>query len=111
MPTSPSRTPTSASLTTAATRAKRKRAKVKVGEVTVMVHKPTAAEVKYNVAKGSSALDRLKNRLIRPGVRVYAKKDVPLYFADAEQPGIYIRKLNGKLERGILENGAFKVIG
>lgn len=76
-----------------------------------MVHKPTAAEVKYNVAKGSSALDRLKNRLIRPGVRVYAKKDVPLYFADADQPGIYIRKLNGKLERGILENGAFKVIG
>ena len=110
MPTSPSRTLISASLSTAATRAKRKRAKVKVGEVTVMVHKPTAAEVKHNVAKGSSALDRLKNRLIRPGVRVYAKKDVPLYFADAE-PGIYIRKLNGKIERGVLENGAFKVIG
>lgn len=100
-----------AQLSTAATRAKRKLARVKVGEVVVMVHKPTAAEVRQNVAKGSSALGRLKDRLIRPGVRVYAKKDVPLYFADAERPGTYIRKLNGKIERGVLENGAFKVVG
>lgn len=100
-----------AQLSTAETRAKRKRARVKVGEVVVTVHKPTAAEIKHNVAKGSSALDRLKERLIRPGVRVYAKKDVPLYFADAERPGIYIRKLNGKIERGVLENGTFKVVG
>jgi len=55
-------------------------------------------------------LDRLKNRLIKPSVRVYPKKDVPLYFADAERPGIYIRKLNGKTESGVLEDGAFKVI-
>lgn len=111
MSTLPSRTPASARLSTAATRTKRKRAKVTVGDVTVMVHRPTAVEVKKNVAKGSSALDRLKTRLIRPGVRLYAKKGVPLYFADAERPGVYVRKLNGKVEHGVLENGTFKVIG
>ncbi len=77
----------------------------------MMVHRPTAAEVKVNVAKGSSALDRLKKRLMRPGVRVYPKKDVPLYFADVDRPGIYIRKLNGKIERGVVENGTFRVVG
>jgi len=110
MSTSPSRTSAAVPLSTAATRAKRKRAKITFGGVTILVPKPTAAEVKHNVAKGASALDRLKNRLIKPGVRVYPKKDVPLYFADAERPGIYIRKLNGKTESGVLEDGAFKVI-
>ena len=95
---------------TAAARAKRGRTRVTVGEVTVSVHKPTAAEIKTNVAKGSSALGRLKSRLLRPGVRVYPKKNVPLYFADDLTPGVYLRKLNGKIDRGILEDGSFKVI-
>ncbi|WP_156367677.1 hypothetical protein [Brevundimonas sp. Leaf363] len=77
--------------------------------MTVAVHKPTATEVRQNVDKGSEALKRLKDKLMRPGVRVYARRDVPLYSADPERPGVYIRRLNGKIDRGILENGAFKV--
>lgn len=98
-------------VSTAEIRAKRRRTRVKVGDVTVAVHKPTAAEVRQNVDKGNEALKRLREKLIRPGVRVYARKDVPLYSADPDQPGVYIRKLNGQTDRGVLENGRFRVIG
>ena len=92
-------------------KAKRARAKVKFGGVTVMVSKPSSAQIKYNVAVSTQALERAAKRLMRPGVRLYAKKGVPLYSADPERPGVYIRTLNGKTERGVLENGAFKVTG
>lgn len=98
-----------ADASTAAARAKRKRTRVKFGDIVVLAHKPTAAEVKGNVAQGTLALQNLKARLLRPGVRVNAKKNVPLYFADPDRRGVYVRKLNGKVERGVLENGVFKV--
>lgn len=99
----------SADIVTAQARAKRRRARVRVGDLVVLVDKPTAAEVRGNVAKSKAALEKLKTRLLRRGVRVNAKKDVPLYYADETRRGVYFRKLNGKLERGVLENGAFKV--
>lgn len=95
---------------TAEARAKRSRSRVTVGHVTVAVPKPTVAEVRQNVDKGTEALKRLKAKLLRPGVRVYARKGVPLYSADPDRPGVYIRKLDGRIERGVLQNGAFKVI-
>ena len=87
------------------------RAKVKFGGVTVFVSKPSSEQVKHNISVSTEALERAAKRLIRPGVRLYAKKGVPLYSADPERPGVYIRILDGKMERGVLENGAFKVTG
>jgi hypothetical protein len=90
---------------------RRRRSRVKFGGFTVVVPTPSAAEIKRQVDFSTQALERVKRRLTRPGVRVYAKKDVPLYFADSERPGVYVRKLDGKTERGVLEDGAFKVVG
>jgi hypothetical protein len=87
-----------------------KRSTVKFGGVTVVVPRPSSAQLKLNVAASTEALERVTKRLERPGVRLYAKKDVPLYSADPRRPGVYIRVLNGKTELGIVENGAFKVI-
>lgn len=87
-----------------------KRTTVKFGSVTVVVPKPTSAQLKQNVAASTQALERVSKRLVRPGVRINAKKNVPLFSADPRQPGVYIRTLNGKTERGVVENGGFKVI-
>jgi hypothetical protein len=84
------------------------RATVRFGDVVVTARRPTEAEVQRNVELGSAALARALPRLARPGVRIYPKKDVPLFWVDPENPGGFIRKLNGKLERGVLEDGQFK---
>ena len=86
-----------------------RRLKITFGDVTVVGPRPSAVEVKRNIEASRQALERVKARLMRPGVRLYAKKGVPLYSADPDRPGVYIRQLNGKTDRGILENGAFKV--
>jgi hypothetical protein len=37
--------------------------------------------------------------------------DVPLFWADEDDPNVTIRKLNGKIERGLVdEDGEFKAI-
>ena len=86
------------------------RMKVTFGGVTVSVQRPNAAQVRHNVELSTMALERAKKRLMRPGVRLNAKKGVPQYFADVEKPGVFVRKLDGKVERGVIENGKFKVI-
>jgi hypothetical protein len=91
-------------------KAEGKRSTVKFGGVIVVAPKPSSAQLKRNVTASTEALERATKRLVRPGVRLYAKKDVPLYSADPRQPGVYIRVLNGRTERGILENGKFKVV-
>ncbi len=83
--------------------------KINIGNMTVRVAKPNAEQVEANVAFSTLALERVAKKLRRPGVRLNAKKNVPLYSADPEQPGRYIRSLNGRVERGVFESGAFKV--
>ena len=97
-------------LTTLVQAKKRKRARVKVGGVYVSGDKATAAEVKNAVAKSTEALVRLANTISKPGVRLYAGRNVPLYSADPDHPDRVVRKLNGRTERGVLENGAFKAL-
>lgn len=53
-------------------------ATVRFGGVTVIVPKPSSAQLKRNVAVSAEALERVTKRPVRPGVRLYAKKDVPL---------------------------------
>lgn len=84
---------------------------VRFGNVTVTVEKPSLAEIERSVKASTDALERVTQRLVHPGVRLEAKKDIPLFSVDPNCPGAFIREMNGKSERGVLENGEFKVIG
>ncbi len=83
---------------------------LRFGDVTITARRPAEAEIRANVEASSAALKRALPRLLDPGVRIYAKKDVPLYWADPDNPEEgFIRKLNGKTERGVLDDdGVFK---
>ena len=85
------------------------RSRVKFGTVTVSVRKPTRAEVKYNVDLSTAALRRARDSLVHGRVQLPRKKDVPLFYVDTSHPGRFARKLNGRVEYGVLENGEFKV--
>lgn len=83
---------------------------VTVNDVTVRVPTPSQVEIERNVAASTAALQRMRDKLLRPGIRLYPKKGVPLYWADPDRPGHYIRKLDGKIDRGIVEDDVFKVV-
>ncbi len=64
-----------------------------------------------SVAAFSQAIrERARKKLAKPGVTIRPKKNVPLFHVDDVHAGTFIRKLNGRVERGILEDGVFKVI-
>lgn len=88
----------------------RKRARVKVGGIYVTGDKASADQVKQAVSKSTDMLRRLGQKINRPGVQLKAARNIPLFSADPEHPDRFLRKLNGKIERGVLENGAFKVV-
>ncbi|WP_198379311.1 hypothetical protein [Roseomonas sp. KE2513] len=83
--------------------------RVTFGTATVTTRKPARAEVEHNVEASTEALRRAGDRLARPGIRLPARKNVPLFEADPDRPGGFLRRLNGRTERGILENGRFTV--
>ncbi len=82
---------------------------VTFGDVTVTGPEPPEAEVRKNAAKSSAALAQLAARLIRPGIELDPRKDVPLFWVDDDHPDKFVRQLNGKRELGVLENGEFRV--
>lgn len=84
--------------------------KVKFGSVTISGSKPSAGLVKMNVERSTAALERVVKRLERPGVDIRAKKDVPQFSVAEGESGVFIRRLNGHINRGRLVNGAFEVI-
>ena len=88
-----------------------RRRKTRFGSVTVTAPAPSEAVVELNVKASTQALEQVTGRLAKAGVRLYAKKDVPLYSLDSDNPDVMIRKLNGKVERGSFVNGAFKAVG
>ncbi|TVV74330.1 hypothetical protein FOY91_10135 [Sphingomonas solaris] len=81
--------------------------KTRFGDVTVVAPPPSAAMVQHHVKASTEALERLAKRVAKPGVRLRAKKGVPLYSLDSDNPDVMIRKLNGKTERGRFINGVF----
>ena len=85
------------------------RRRVRFGTVTVSVRQPSRAEVKRNVDLSTAALRRARDSLVRGQVRLLRKKDVPLFYLDTNHPGRFARRLNGRVEYGVLENGEFKV--
>lgn len=50
------------------------------------------------------------NFLLKPGIKIRRKKNVPLYWLDENNSNIMIRELNGKTDRGTFKNGKF-IIG
>lgn len=83
--------------------------KTRFGSVTIMAPSPSAAMVQHHVKASTEALERLAKRAAKPGVLLRAKKDVPLYSLDSDNPDVMIRKLNGKTERGRFINDVFEV--
>ena len=85
--------------------------RIKFGSVVITAPRPTEEEIQANVAFSTEALKRAAAVLSKPGVTIPEEKDVPLFHVDEDRPGHFIRRLNGKTERGILEDGVFKVTG
>jgi hypothetical protein len=79
----------------------------RLGEVTVRGARPSAELVKANVTRSTQALERVGHKLIKPGVHLPEKKDVPRYSADETNPSVFIQRLNGKISTGRLQNGQF----
>jgi len=73
--------------------------------------KPSKADIADSVRASTQALERVQARLVKPGVRLYARKDVPLFHVDETDPHKFVRKLNGRRDVGVIENGVFKVTG
>ncbi len=81
--------------------------KTTFGNMTVQGIKPSDERVKINVARSTEALERLAKSLVRPGVSLPRKKDVPRYSADENEAGVYVRHLNNQVSRGQLVDGDF----
>ena len=92
-------------------RGKAKRgSKVKFGSVTISGAKPSKESVKGNVERSTKALERVTKKLSRPGVTIREKAGVPQFYADEGEKGVFIRRLDGRIERGRLIDGHFRVI-
>jgi hypothetical protein len=84
---------------------------VTFGDVTITMQRTSDEEIQRNVEASTAALRRALPAFLKPGIRIYPKKDVPLFWADEDDPTVTIRKLNGKIERGLVdEDGEFKAI-
>lgn len=88
----------------------RRAVRVKFGDVEIVAAAPTRELIVENVKLGTEALQRLGRRLERPGVTIRARKGVPLYAVADGEPGVLIRTLDGRTERGRIVDGVFKVI-
>ena len=66
-------------------------------------------EWKANIKLGQQAMMEVQATLAKPGVKLRVRKGVPLYRADPERPGRLIRRVGDKEDRGIIENGVFKI--
>lgn len=76
-------------------------------DVTVYGASPSPELVQANVTRSVQALELLGKQLLKPGVHLAKKKDVPRYEADENTPGVFIRSLNGEITSGRLQNGQF----
>lgn len=82
----------------------------KFGNVTVTAPAPSEEQIARGVRESTRALEGLVRAIAKlPGIDLPRQKDVPLFWADDDDPDIIIRELNGKTERGRYENGKYKV--
>ncbi|RJT29488.1 hypothetical protein D3227_31875 [Mesorhizobium waimense] len=84
--------------------------KVKFGSVVISGAKPNAKLVQANVERSTEALEQVTAKLAKPGVSLRPKKGVPRFSIAENEAGVFIRRLDGRTERGRLVNGVFEVI-
>lgn len=83
--------------------------KVKFGSVTVEARAPTNAMLTKNITSGQDALLRATSKIVRPGVSLDQRPEIPVYHADPSVPGRIIRELRGKCQSGVFVDGKFRV--
>ncbi len=83
--------------------------RISIGNLTLVVPRPTKTEVQENVRRSTEALARALVRLTRPGIRLRPKRGIPLFQVDENDPDVFIRDLDGRRERGRFQDGEFKV--
>jgi hypothetical protein len=81
------------------------------GSASMRTTKEVVQQRAANIVRGQEALKMAKKKVVKPGVNLRTRKDVPLFFADPSNPKRVIRQLNGKRESGVFEGGTFKAIG
>lgn len=81
--------------------------RVKFGDVTISGTRPEKEAVEANIERSTKALQRVRKRFTTSGVRLTKKKGVPRYSIDEHDPSVYIRLLDGRIERGHLVDGEF----
>lgn len=69
--------------------------------------KPSSASVEANIERSTEALQRIRKKFAKPGVRLSIKKGVPLYSVDENNPGMFVRVLDGVTQRGHFVDGEF----
>lgn len=86
------------------------RSAVIFGSVKILGSKPDRATVKINVDRSTQALARATRKLTNPGVVIREKKGVPQFSVVEDETGLFVRKLDGKTDRGRFVNGQFQVL-
>lgn len=84
--------------------------RISIGALTILVPRPTKAQVDENVRRSTEALGRALSRLTRPGIRLRPKRGVPLFQVDEDDPDILIRDLDGRRQRGVFQDGEFQAL-
>ena len=85
--------------------------RIRFGSVEVVAPKPAPAEVARNIEQGRTALARAMGGLTTPGVELKRRKGIAFYAIDPERSDRLIRTIDGRRDRGVFENGQFKVVG
>lgn len=85
--------------------------KVTFGDVTVAGNRPSAESIQANIERSTDALARIGKKLVKPGVKLSKKKGIPRFSVDEDDPTIFVRVLDGHVDRGRMVNGEFEPIG
>ncbi|MDH4414371.1 MAG: hypothetical protein QE484_13760 [Rhizobium sp.] len=83
---------------------------VKFGSVIVSGAEPSPDSVRVNVERSTQALARVTKKLANPGIALREKKNVPQFSVAEGEIGIFVRRLNGRTDRGRFIDGRFQVI-
>ena len=68
-------------------------------------YSPTQEDTKRTVTEIRNAFSTAAQTT--PRIKLDVRRNVPLFFADPDTPGIIIRKLNGKTQRGTMRGDRF----
>ncbi|QCJ00900.1 hypothetical protein [Agrobacterium larrymoorei] len=84
---------------------------VTFGDVTIAGNRPSAESIKAHVDRSTDALARVGKKLTKPGVTLSKKKGIPRFSVDENDPTIFVRVLDGQVDRGRMVNGEFEPVG